>query len=151
MFNSSKEKNSSSSYSSGLSSTVNSIGQGTYVEGTINAESDIRIDGEIKGNLSCKGKLILGERGKITGDVECTNALIEGEVKGKIVVKELLQVKDSAIIDGDISTDKLHVDSGAVFNVSCHMGQTMTSSSSTSTKKKSSTSTTPALATEEAA
>lgn len=121
---SSKEKNSPSS-SAGYSSTVNSIGQGTFVEGTINADSDIRIDGEIKGNLTCKGKLILGERGKITGDIECQNALIEGEIKGTIVVKEFLQVKDSAIIDGEISTDKLDVDSGAVFNVSCNMGQTI--------------------------
>jgi cytoskeletal protein CcmA (bactofilin family) len=133
MFNS-KEKNNSSTSSSSFSSSVNSIGQGTYVEGTINADSDIRIDGEIKGNLSCKGKLILGERGKIVGDIECTNALIEGEIRGKIVVKELLQVKDSAIIDGDIATDKLNVDSGAVFNVNCNMG-TSSMSSSTSSKK----------------
>ena len=140
MFNS-KEKNNSASSALGMSSTVNSIGQGTFVEGTINAESDIRIDGEIKGNLLCKGKLILGERGKITGDIECNNALIEGEVKGKIVVKELLQVKDSAIIDGDISTDKLHVDSGAVFNVSCNMGQSqpITKASTNSTKKSNHT------------
>lgn len=142
---SSKEKNNSSTHSSTFSSSVNSIGEGTFVEGTINADSDIRIDGEIKGNLSCKGKLILGERGKIVGDIECTNALIEGEIRGKIVVKELLQVKDSAIIDGDISTDKLNVESGAVFNVNCNMGQT-SPASSMSAKKSS-----PVLATEEAA
>ena len=122
---SSKEKNGPSTTSS-FSSSVNSIGQGTFVEGTINADSDIRIDGEIKGNLNCKGKLILGERGKIVGEIACLNALIEGEIRGKIVVKELLQVRDSAIVDGEISTDKLDVDSGAVFNVSCVMGQTPT-------------------------
>ena len=142
---SSKEKSNSSYPSGSISASVNSIGEGTFVEGTINADSDIRIDGEIKGNLSCKGKLILGERGKIVGDIECTNALIEGEIRGKIVVKELLQVKDSAIIDGDISTDKLNVDSGAVFNVNCNMGQS-SPSSSMSTKKS-----TPVIATEEAA
>ncbi|MEE9374305.1 MAG: polymer-forming cytoskeletal protein [Saprospiraceae bacterium] len=143
---SSKEKNNSSSSNSGFSASVNSIGEGTLVEGTINADSDIRIDGEIQGNLSCKGKLILGERGKIVGDIECTNALIEGEIRGKIVVKEHLHVKDSAIIDGDIFTDKLDVDSGAVFNVSCKMGQT-SQISSLSTKNKN----TPILTTEEAA
>ncbi len=143
---SNKEKSNSSSTSASYSSSVNSIGEGTSVEGTINADSDIRIDGEIKGNLFCKGKLILGERGKIVGDIECNNALIEGEIRGKIVVKELLQVKDSAIIDGDIATDKLNVESGAVFNVSCNMGQTSSTSTMTTTKKN-----TPVLATEEAA
>tara|TARA_Y100000385_G_C13100160_1_gene644012 strand:+ start:1270 stop:1707 length:438 start_codon:yes stop_codon:yes gene_type:complete len=143
---SNKEKSNSSSTSASYSSSVNSIGEGTSVEGTINADSDIRIDGEIKGNLFCRGKLILGERGKIVGDIECNNALIEGEIRGKIVVKELLQVKDSAIIDGDIATDKLNVESGAVFNVSCNMGQTNSTSTMTTTKKN-----TPVLATEEAA
>ncbi|MDG2448996.1 MAG: polymer-forming cytoskeletal protein [Saprospiraceae bacterium] len=143
---SNKEKSNSSSTSASYSSSVNSIGEGTSVEGTINADSDIRIDGEIKGNLFCRGKLILGERGKIVGDIECNNALIEGEIRGKIVVKELLQVKDSAIIDGDIATDKLNVESGAVFNVSCNMGQTSSTSTMTTTKKN-----TPVLTTEEAA
>ena len=121
--NSNVKSTSSTNQSSGISSSVNSIGNGTFVEGSINADSDIRIDGEIKGNLNCKGKIILGPKGKITGDIECMNALIEGEVVGTVKVKELLHVKESAKIDGDISTDKLMVQPGAVFNVNCSMGK----------------------------
>jgi cytoskeletal protein CcmA (bactofilin family) len=120
--NSNGKSNSSNSSISSSASTVNSLGPGTYVEGTIKADTDIRIDGEVKGNLKCDGKLILGEKGKITGDVVCQNALIEGEIIGTVKVTELLHVKESAKIDGDISTDQLMVQPGAVFNVKCSMG-----------------------------
>jgi len=123
---SSKEKKNGAPTQSGFSSSVNSIGEGTYVEGSINASSDIRIDGEIKGNLICQGKLILGERGKIVGEIECANALIEGEIRGKVVVSGLLQAKETAIIEGEIYADKLDVNSGAVVNGSCSMGQVPT-------------------------
>ncbi len=124
--NNNGKSNPSKNGSNGLtmsSSTVNSLGPGTFVEGSISTESDIRIDGEIKGNLNCKGRLILGEHGKITGDVDCQNGLIEGQITGTIKVKELLHVKESAKIDGDITTTQLMVQPGAVFNVSCSMNR----------------------------
>ena len=134
--NTNDKKNPASTAISGPTSSVNSIGHGTFAEGTIKADSDIRIDGEIKGNLNCKGKLILGPKGKITGDIECQNALIEGEIIGTIKVKELLHVKESAKIDGDISTDKLMVQSGAVFNVNCSMGKALNQAKTTTVYKK---------------
>jgi cytoskeletal protein CcmA (bactofilin family) len=134
--NSNDKKNATSNPQSGPSSSVNSIGHGTFVEGSINAESDIRIDGEIKGNLKCKGKLILGPQGKITGDIDCQNALIEGQITGTVKVKDLLHVKESAKIDGEISTDQLMVQPGAMFNVNCSMGKTLTASTPKMIKKE---------------
>jgi len=140
MFKSNNGKSNSTKISSnslpGNNYSVNNLGPGTLIEGSISAETDIRIDGEIKGNLTCKGKLILGEHGKITGDIDCQNALIEGEIVGTIKVKELLHVKESAKIDGDISTDKLMVQSGAVFNVNCSMGKTISAATTEYKKEK---------------
>lgn len=95
---------------------------GTSIEGTIKADNDIRIDGQLNGTLLCKGKLIIGPTGKIEGEVTCTNAVIEGGFSGTLKVEELLSVRETAKIEGDISTDKLTVQSGASFNVSCTMG-----------------------------
>lgn len=102
--------------------SINSMVQGTRMEGTLHADSDIRIDGELKGSLVCNGKLIIGETGKIEGDIKCSNAVIEGTFDGILNVKELLHIKETANINGEINTDKLIVQSGAVFNVSCKMG-----------------------------
>ena len=127
--NNGSSKNSKSSKKSARSSpaqpgslSINSIVQGTEVEGKLSAENDIRIDGSIKGSLSCKGKVIIGPSGSVEGDITCHNAVIEGIFEGILDVKETLNVRETATISGEINTDKLIVQSGAVFNVSCKMG-----------------------------
>lgn len=100
---------------------LNALVKGTVVEGTIRCESDLRVDGTIKGKLSCKSKVIIGPSGLVDGEIECQNAVIEGRFKGKLSVSELLNVRETAEVDGEISTNKLLVQSGARFNVSCKM------------------------------
>jgi len=95
---------------------------GTNIEGTVHAEKDIRIDGTMKGTLICKGKVIIGPTGTIIGDVQCENAVIEGTFDGILSVGEVLHVKETAKIEGDISTQKLIVQPGSIFNVKCKMG-----------------------------
>lgn len=123
MFGGSKnEKSNSSSNNASPSSNVsNSIVEGTFFKGEIEANNDIRIDGTVEGKLSCSGRVIIGPQGKFEGSIQCLNAIIEGAFTGDIVIKELLTVKENAVINGDIKTDKLYVNAGAVFNVTCTM------------------------------
>ncbi len=102
----------------------NSLVQGTSMEGNVIADKDIRIDGTLKGSLQCKGKVIIGPSGFISGDITCENAVIEGRFEGNLVVTDVLHVKESASIEGDVTTLKLVVQPGSVFNVKCKMGQT---------------------------
>ncbi len=122
--NSKKENNTMASISNDSSSHggINSLGQGTKLVGDLTAQNDMRIDGKLEGNFNCSGKLILGPKGLIKGHIDCQNAVIEGTIDGTLRVKDLLQVKESASISGEITTDKLMVQSGAVFNVKCSMG-----------------------------
>jgi cytoskeletal protein CcmA (bactofilin family) len=106
---------------SDTTNALNSLVKGTTVEGTIYSESDIRVDGIIKGNLTCKSKVIIGPTGVIDGEVKCENAMIEGKMLGKLRVTDLLSVKESAEIVGDVVTGKLLVQPGAIFNVTCNM------------------------------
>lgn len=105
-------------------SSSNSLVHGTNIEGTVHAEKDIRIDGAMIGTLICKGKLIIGPTGSIKGDVQCENAVIEGKFEGVMVVGEVLHVKETAKVEGDIATQKLIVQPGSIFNVKCKMGAT---------------------------
>ena len=104
------------------SHSLNSLVKGTIIEGTIKSESDIRIDGIIKGSLNCKAKVIIGPSGSIEGEVKCENAVIEGKFDGNLTVAELLNVRETARITGDVKTNKLIVQSGAMFDVNCKMG-----------------------------
>lgn len=103
------------------SNALNSLVKGTVVEGIITSENDIRVDGVIKGNLVCKAKVIIGPTGVIEGEVKCQNAMIEGKMSGKLRVDEQLTVKETAEVIGDVTTGKLQVQAGAIFNVTCNM------------------------------
>ncbi len=100
---------------------LNSLVRGTTIEGSVVAESDIRIDGTIRGTLTCSAKVIIGPTGLIDGEVKCQNAVIEGKFYGKLKVTDLLSVKESAEIVADVITSKLSVAPGAIFDVTCKM------------------------------
>ena len=103
-------------------SVVNIIGQGTSILGDINSNGDVRIDGTLKGSIKTEGKVVLGKEGVVEGDVVCQNADISGIIKAKITVSNLLSLKETAKLNGDIVTNKLSIEPGAEFTGSCSMG-----------------------------
>jgi len=119
--------------------TINLIGAGTEITGDIVSNGDIRIDGMLVGNLSTKGKVVIGETGRVKGEVNCKNSDVSGEIEGKIVVSELLSLKISARVNGDIQTSKLAIEPGSKFTGNCNMMESGASSygiKSESTEKK---------------
>ena len=92
------------------------------LEGNIETYGNIRIEGKVIGNVKSKSKVALGNASHVAGNIVAQNADIEGEVKGKLEVSELLVLKATAVINGDIITGKLVVEPGAVFNGTCKMG-----------------------------
>ena len=119
---------------------LNRIVEGTTIEGEINADSNIRIDGSVKGHVITKGRLVIGVNGKIEGDIICNNADIEGEIDGTIKVAELLSLKATAKFNGEMVTNKLHIEPGAEFSGTCKMGNSKGAAASNSKNKdKSST------------
>lgn len=124
MFNTSNDKNSPRSAGPATPSqpAINIIGAGTQIEGDVKSESDIRIDGKVKGTIISKAKIVVGSTGMIDGDLNCENADISGKVFGKVEVTDLLFLKSSGYLEGDIITGKLVVEAGARFTGSCKMG-----------------------------
>ncbi len=104
------------------SSSINLIGNGTTITGDIKSNGDVRIDGTLKGNISISGKLVVGPSGNIEGNVVCQNADISGEIHGKVSVSELLSLKASAKLLGDIVTGKISIEPNATFTGTCNMG-----------------------------
>jgi len=116
MFNKMAKNNTSDSPS------VNIIGAGTIIEGDITTNGDMRIDGSLTGTINVKGKLVVGASGMVEGEIICQNADISGTIKGKIGVAELLALKSSSKLTGDIITNKIAIEPGATFSGSCSMG-----------------------------
>ena len=105
-----------------ISNSSNVIGKGTTIEGNIETSGNIRIEGKVVGNIRSRAKVALGVGSQVDGNVSAQNADIEGNVKGKIDILEVLVLKSTAVIAGDISTGKLVIEPGASFNGSCKMG-----------------------------
>ena len=105
-----------------ITNSSNVIGKGTVLEGNIETSGNIRIEGRIIGNIKSKSKIALGHSSLIDGNVTAQNADVEGTVKGKVEIGDLLVLKATATVHGDISTGKLVVEPGAVFNGTCKMG-----------------------------
>ncbi|MDR0431135.1 MAG: polymer-forming cytoskeletal protein [Tannerellaceae bacterium] len=99
----------------------NVLAAGTVLTGTIVAESDFRLDGRVEGEINCKGKIVVGPKGYVKGNVMTDNAEIFGSVDGIIRVRERLVLKSSAIIKGDIFIQTLEIEPGAKLNGSCTM------------------------------
>ena len=104
-------------------SQINVIAEGTLFEGTMQADSDVRVSGRIVGKLKVKGRAVVAPEGVIEGEVVATNATIAGTVKGDLIVTERLMLATSARVEGSIKTGRLIVEEGAIFNGECQMGQ----------------------------
>jgi len=101
--------------------TINIIGTGTTITGDIQCEGDIRVDGNLKGNIVTRGKIVVGVTGYINGEMNCKNADISGKIDGKIIVNELLALKATAKAKGEIITTKLSIEPNAIFTGTCNM------------------------------
>ncbi len=99
----------------------NIIGKGTSFVGDIKSEGDFRIDGKVEGTIKTSGRVVIGQEGSVDGTIECTNADIEGKFSGNLNVDQLLSLKTTAYISGEVILGKLSVEPGATFNASCNM------------------------------
>ena len=100
---------------------VNSIDEGTVIKGEVTAHGNIRIDGTVEGNMKIEGRLIIGAKGKVDGDVICKDADIEGFFSGNIKVNGLLALKSSSKIEGDAMFQRLMVEEGATLKCTCNI------------------------------
>lgn len=96
--------------------SLNTIGTGTTVKGDISSNGDLRIDGDIEGNLVSTARVVIGAKSNVVGNIHAANAIIEGKITGNVEVSEVLSLKSTALIEGDIMMKKLVVETGASFN-----------------------------------
>lgn len=107
--------NSSRSNSAAPSRGLNTVNEGTVLTGDLEAQSDIRIDGTINGDLKCQAKVIVGPKGTIKGTVSCENAVIEGKFDGTLSVRDSLSIKETATVVGDVTAKKISMNPGCNF------------------------------------
>jgi len=96
------------------------IGEGYTFTGELRGSSVIRIEGTVVGNINVEGGVILGEKGKVEGDIVTRSAIIFGTINGNVKAVQL-EIKKTGLVNGDISTDSLEIELGAQYNGKLNM------------------------------
>ena len=123
MFNSSKPKTPPiSTYEDEAQKVVTLIGAGATCDGAFSARDTTRIDGTINGPVHIEGSLIVGQSGKINGDVTAQNVFLAGEITSNVDCNSgKLEVSDSGKLTGDVTTKSIVIDENAIFQGRCTM------------------------------
>jgi cytoskeletal protein CcmA (bactofilin family) len=100
---------------------INIIASGTTVTGDIVSAGDCRIDGNFKGNITSNSKIYVGKTGLCEGTITCHSIEVEGEAKADVTVTDLLSLKASAVLTGNIRVSKIAIEPGASFVGNCIM------------------------------
>jgi cytoskeletal protein CcmA (bactofilin family) len=90
------------------------IGANCSFEGQIDTKGAIRIDGNVKGNVNAEW-IIIGEHGRVQGDLSAKSVIIGGAIIGNILAKESLSITQTGKVSGDIRTNKLSIIEGGIF------------------------------------
>ena len=117
--NQTKDMADKSSTNSGI--IYNMLAVGSKIKGDFIADSNFRIDGIFEGNIQCSGKVIVGATGNVIGNLICSTAEIMGTVQGTLTISEMLSLKSTAKVTGDIKTKVLSIEPKAYFSGTCDM------------------------------
>ena len=98
------------------------VGNGTEIEGTLKVSSSMRVDGTIKGKVICSDALLVGKTGVIEAKIRVKSATVGGKVSGDITAEDVVVLEGNSTLIGDVTTKKLIIEEGAVFNGTCRMG-----------------------------
>ena len=105
----------------GSANEVSRISAGTVIKGEITSPGDIRIDGSFEGKIISKGRVVVGEKAVINGDIICENLDFWGRMNGTFFVKDTLALKEGCVVNGDLHIRRLSVELGARFDGRCAM------------------------------
>ncbi len=98
------------------------ISAGTVIEGKFATSENVRLDGQIKGEVKCAQRFVMGESGKIEGNLRTKDAVIMGHIEGELFAEGSLHLKSTAFIKGSIKAKTMTVDEGAKYVGDCSIG-----------------------------
>ncbi|WP_019636047.1 bactofilin family protein [Paenibacillus fonticola] len=108
------------------------VGEGSSFEGNMKSDASIRIEGQVTGDIECKGDVIIGEKGQVKSKITARNVIIAGTVTGDVETKNKLSITSTGKLYGNITVTSLSIEEGSVFEGSSRMSTSIASSSSTS-------------------
>jgi cytoskeletal protein CcmA (bactofilin family) len=97
------------------------IGKDSVFTGDMEVKGTLRIDGRIKGRITCDETVSIGATGDVEADIDAKMVIVAGTVVGNIRTSDKIEMQAKAKVLGDVSTKNIVIEQGAIFHGSCQM------------------------------
>ena len=98
------------------------IGKSIVIKGEVSCGEDLYIDGQVEGSIDPKGnRLIIGPTGRVKANVTAGAVVVQGKLEGNIQASDRVDLKQSAVVMGDIATQRISIDEGVYFKGSVNI------------------------------
>ncbi len=95
--------------------TTSLLSKEVKIEGDIQGNEDLQVDGQLKGSVKIDGNIFVGPTGTIEADVEAENVVIQGQITGNVLARKQLQIQSSGKLLGDCIAQTIDIKEGALF------------------------------------
>jgi cytoskeletal protein CcmA (bactofilin family) len=96
---------------------------GSHIEGDLHFEDTFRVDGKLSGRVISSGDLVVGEQGRVEGEIRAGRIFISGTVRGSVQAAQRVEITARAKVHADLETPSLTIEDGAFFEGRCSMGK----------------------------
>lgn len=97
------------------------LAEGTHINGTLKFKRAVQIDGRFEGHVKSPGKLILGASANVDAEIEVGELEVHGTLRGKVNAKDRMLIRDGGVVEANIVTGRLAIETGAIFRGQCEM------------------------------
>lgn len=97
------------------------LGAGTVIEGMFSFENPVKIDGILRGEIKSTSALIVGPGAKVSARIQVGSLIVLGTVEGEIEAQDLIEIRKTGTLEGEVVARRLALEEGGVFNGACTM------------------------------
>jgi cytoskeletal protein CcmA (bactofilin family) len=97
------------------SGTTSLLSKKVKIEGDIQGDEDLRVEGHFKGTIKVVGDISVGQSGVVEADIEADNIIVQGQVIGNVLARKQLEIQSSGQLLGDCQAKSIDIREGAIF------------------------------------
>ena len=98
------------------------VGESARFEGLVTFRGSARVDGEVEGEIVCRGTLRLGETARVRGVIEVDELIVAGNLEGEATARQRIELTATARVRASLRTPRLALAEGCVMQGRCETG-----------------------------
>ena len=92
------------------------VASGTEITGEVTTQGDLRIEGNVEGDVHTRGEVVISDRGSVNGDVQADTVVVEGRIDGTVTAREVARLMSGCRVTADLRSPAVQLEEGARFD-----------------------------------